>query len=198
MAENRESPDFYWYDPPRRGQLSLTTLHVPTRLQKTIRQNLYHISINQDFAAVIDGCAAFTDDRKETWINRGIRDLFIALHRAGHAHSVEARDKTGALVGGLYGLAIGGAFMGESMFSRATDASKISLIALCAQLHHQGFTVLDIQFINDHLTQFGAYEIPREAYKAKLHDAVSRPCQFAPPLQKDIPVERIIQYLDIL
>ncbi len=198
MAQSRTSHDFYWYDPPLRGQLSITKLHVPARLKRTARQSPYQITINQDFEGVIDACATLADDRKETWINDGIRDLFVALHHAGHAHSVEAHDKNGTLVGGLYGLALGGAFMGESMFSRATDASKIALIGLCAQLWKQGFTVLDTQYINDHLTQFGAYEIPRDDYLTQLQAALSHPCSFSKPQQKFIDIEIIKQYVSIL
>lgn len=198
MAESRHSREFYWYDPPRRGQLSIAALHVPKRLKKIIRQHPYKITLNKDFAAVIDGCAAMADDRKETWINHGIRDLFVALHRAGYAHSVEARDKSGALVGGLYGLALGAAFMGESMFSRATDASKIALVALCAHLQRQGFMLLDTQYTNDHLTQFGVYEISREAYRAQLRDALLKPCHFATPLTTHIEREIIIRYIESL
>lgn len=197
MADSRDSADFFWYDPPRRGQLSIAKLHIPARLKKTARQHPYHITINQDFTAVIDGCAATADDRRETWINRGIRDLFIALHRAGYAHSIETRDKeSGKLAGGLYGLAIGAAFMGESMFSRATDASKIALIALCAQLRQQGFTVLDTQYTNEHLEQFGVFEISREEYRARLNDALKKQCIFSPPMQSTIEIEIIKQYIN--
>lgn len=196
MADSRDSADFFWYDPPRRGQLSIETLHVPARLKKTIRKHPYRITVNQDFVGVIDGCAAIADDRQETWINRGIRDLFIALHRTGYAHSIETRDhKTGALAGGLYGLAIGGAFMGESMFSRATDASKIALVALCAQLKQQGFTLLDTQYTNEHLEQFGVFEISREQYRARLNNALKKQCIFAPPLQTTLDIETIKQYI---
>ncbi len=171
MADSRESDDFYWYDPPLRGQLSIENLHVPERLRRTVLKFPYDIKIDTAFAQVIDGCAITAPDRPETWINKTIRDLFIALHEAGFAHSVEAW-KEDRLVGGLYGIAIGGAFMGESMFSRARDASKIALVHLCARLREGGFIVLDTQYTNAHLEQFGVYEIPRDEYVQKLNKAL--------------------------
>lgn len=167
MADSRTSPEFHWYDPPMRGQLSIPALHIPKKLLKTVRQAPYDIRINTAFADVIDGCAETAADRPETWINQGIRDLFVALHRAGFAHSVEAWDGD-KLVGGLYGLAIGGAFMGESMFSRADDASKVALVHLCARLWKGGYSILDTQFTNPHLEQFGIYEVSRNEYRAIL------------------------------
>ena len=167
MADSRTSPEFHWYDPPMRGQLSIPALHIPKKLLKTVRQAPYDIGIDTAFEDVIHGCAEAAADRPETWINQGIRDLFVALHQAGFAHSVEAWDGD-TLVGGLYGLAIGGAFMGESMFSRADDASKVALVHLCARLWKGGYTVLDTQFTNPHLEQFGIYEVSRDEYRAIL------------------------------
>ena len=167
MADSRTSPEFHWYDPPMRGQLSIPALHIPKKLLKTVRQAPYDIRIDTAFEDVIDGCAETAADRPETWINQGIRDLFVALHRAGFAHSVEAWDGD-KLVGGLYGLAIGGAFMGESMFSRADDASKVALVHLCARLWKGGYSILDTQFTNPHLEQFGIYEVSRNEYRAIL------------------------------
>lgn len=195
MADSRVSEEFYWYDPPMRGQLSIDNLHIPAKLRKTLLKNPYEITVNQNFEAVIDGCAARAHDRDETWINQGIRDLFIQLHKEGHAHSVESR-KDDKLLGGLYGLAIGGAFMGESMFSRATDASKAALVALCAQLHRQGFQILDTQFINDHLKQFGAYEIPKAEYIEQLVPAVFMDISFLDNNQQTISFETIKQYIN--
>ncbi len=180
MAENRDSGAYHWYDPPLRGQLSIEALHIPARLQRTVRQYPYEIRIDTAFAAVIDGCAAAVADRPQTWINDGIRSLFIALHQQGYAHSVEAWQD-GTLVGGLYGLALKGAFMGESMFSRARDASKICLVHLCARLWYGGFTVLDTQFTNPHLEQFGVYEIPREEYLERLAGALAVEADFTLP-----------------
>lgn len=180
MADGRNEDIFHWYDPPLRGQLSIPALHIPRRLAKTIRQFPYDIRINSDFTAVIDCCAQAAPDRPETWINHRIRAIFIALHHAGYAHSVEAWDRqNNKLAGGLYGLAIGGAFMGESMFSRADNASKIALIHLCARLWKGGFSILDTQFTNAHLQQFGIYEITREAYRRALASCLYDQADFA-------------------
>lgn len=192
MAESRNSEDFHWYDPLFRGQLPIETLHIPKKLQRTLVQYPYQIKVNTRFKATIEGCAAQAEDRPETWINQGIKALFIALHQKGYAHSIEAWDD-GKLVGGLYGLAIGGLFCGESMFSRARDASKICLIHLCARLWHGGFTVLDTQFINDHLLQFGAYEIPRQDYLNRIEKAVALKANF---LSQKTEQELLTQYLE--
>jgi len=171
MAYNAESPYVHWICPEERGQLSITDIHFPRRLIKTIRNAPYCIKIDSDFSGVIALCAENSATRPETWINDSIRDVFIKLHNAGHAHSVEAW-LDGELVGGLYGLAIGGAFFGESMFSRATDSSKIVLAHLVARLWKGGFTLLDTQFVNDHLKQFGVYEVPHETYMMQLQEAL--------------------------
>lgn len=178
MADSAEAEEFFWYDPPLRGQLSITDLHIPARLKKSVLAGPYDVRIDTAFEEVLNGCAAATDDRPKTWINKGIRDLFMELHCAGFAHSVECW-KDGALAGGLYGLAIGGFFSGESMFSRKRDASKVALVHLCARLSRGGFSLLDTQFINDHLRQFGAYEISRESYRRQLREAVGRAGDFA-------------------
>ncbi len=177
MADSRNAAQFHWYDPPLRGQLSITGLHIPARLQRTVLKFPYQVKIDTAFEEVIDGCAAPGKGRVETWINSGIRKMFIDLHHAGYAHSVEAWDGD-KLVGGLYGLAIGGAFMGESMFSRARDASKIALVHLCARLWKGGFSLLDTQFTNPHLEQFGVYEVPRDEYLQALHLALSNDADF--------------------
>ncbi|MGM0421857.1 MAG: leucyl/phenylalanyl-tRNA--protein transferase [Pseudomonadota bacterium] len=179
MADSAETEDVYWYDPEMRGQLPIRHLHVPRRLRKTLRKNPYQIGFNIDFPAVIEACALPAANRPETWINNPIREAFQALHRAGYAHSVEAWYKN-ELVGGLYGLAIGGAFFGESMFSTATDASKICLVHLTAHLARQGFVLLDTQFINEHLKQFGVYELPRDEYLVRLTTAIHQQVQFVP------------------
>ncbi|AEP10632.1 leucyl/phenylalanyl-tRNA--protein transferase [Micavibrio aeruginosavorus] len=178
MAERADEQAFYWYDPPLRGQMDIVGLHVPRSLKKFVLKSPFTITVDQDFPGVMAGCAARTDDRPQTWINDGIRTLFTDLYRAGFAHSVEVRDAGGALVGGLYGLAIGAAFFGESMFSRESGASKTALIHLCARLWRGGFTLLDTQYLNPHLEQFGAYEIPRDQYLARLHQAIPRPADF--------------------
>lgn len=178
MAHHAESSFVQWVCPEDRGQLSITDLHIPKRLLKTIRRAPYTIKINTAFADVIALCAQSAPDRPETWINQSIQDVFTTLHRQGHAHSVEAWEGE-KLVGGIYGLSIGGAFFGESMFSRATDASKICLVHLCARLWRAGYKILDTQFSNDHLTQFGVYEIAHADYMLRLGDAFKVDTNFA-------------------
>lgn len=177
MAESRDDDECWWFDPPRRGQLDIAGLHIPEKLKKAVLKYPYEIKIDTAFSDVIDACADTRKSQAETWINKPIRDIFIRLHEAGFAHSVEAW-KDGQLVGGLYGLALGGAFCGESMFSRADDASKICLVHLCARLWKAGFTVLDTQFVNDHLKQFGCYEIEGAVYKQKLGAALPVQAEF--------------------
>lgn len=171
MADSRETDGFYWYDPPMRGQLSINNLRIHKRLRRTVLQFPYEVRVDTAFEQVIEYCAQSAPDRPETWINTGIRDIFVALHKAGYAHCVEAW-KDEELVGGLYGIALGGAFMGESMFSRQRDASKIALIHLCARLREGGFVLLDTQYTNPHLEQFGVYEIPREEYLQNLTNSL--------------------------
>ncbi len=172
MANDRDDPTIHWIDPLHRGVLPLDRFHVPRSLRKTIRRGRFELSVNRDFPAVIAACAEATPDRPRTWLNDDIISLYVDLHRRGHAHSIEAWED-GRLVGGLYGLALGGAFCGESMFSRATDASKVALVELVARLRIGGYVLLDTQFVNDHLTQFGIEEITRSAYKARLKKALS-------------------------
>lgn len=179
MADSRDAREFYWYDPPMRGQLSITNLHVPKRLRRSIMKFPYDIKVDHDFEAVIDMCGKAADDRPQTWINDQIRNVFVSLHRAGYTHNIAVYERqTGVLVGGLYGLSLGAAFMGESMFSRANDASKIALVHLCARLWANEYEILDTQFINDHLKQFGVYEIPKEEYKARLINVLDKRCDF--------------------
>ncbi|MBI1301291.1 MAG: leucyl/phenylalanyl-tRNA--protein transferase [Alphaproteobacteria bacterium] len=161
MAETADSQRVLWFCPEMRGQISIPDMHVPKRLKKTVRHmrlksGPYEIFVNRDFEAVIAECAKETFDRPDTWINTQITKAYVDLHEKGHAHSVECWQE-GKLVGGLYGVEIGGAFFGESMFSRQSDASKVCLVHLAARLHHAGFLVLDTQFKNDHLKQFGVY-----------------------------------------
>lgn len=176
MAKSADDVEFSWYEAPMRGLLPMQ-LHVPRRLRATIQAARFTVTVDQDFTGVINGCAAWRPKRTGTWINRGIRDLFVDLHTAGYAHSVECwRD--GDLVGGIYGLSIGGLFCAESMFSIARDASKVALVQLAALLHSGEFTVFDTQLINPHLEQFGAYEVSREEYLALLEQAVRVPAVF--------------------
>ena len=172
MGPSRDSPDLQWIDPNYRGVLPRYTFHVPRRLRKTIRKEPYDIRVDTAFARVIEGCAALTIDRDETWINDTIMNLYTALHRMGYAHSVECwlGDE---LVGGLYGVALNGAFFGESMFSRATDASKIALVHLVDRLQIGGFVLLDAQFHNPHLEQFGLEEWSRDTFHAALEVTMS-------------------------
>lgn len=174
MAQSRQSDRLYWLDPELRGILPLDGFHLPRRLRRTVETGGFTVTADQDFAGVIAGCAAPAPGREETWINPQIEALFTELHRRGQAHSVESWQG-GVLVGGLYGVALGGAFFGESMFSRATDASKVALVHLVARLRLGGFRLLDTQFVTGHLTRFGAVEIPRERYKAMLADALEAP-----------------------
>jgi len=180
MAQSAEDDRLAWFDPDPRAILPLDRFHLPRRLARTVRSDLYRVSADTDFAAVIDGCAHSTTDRPSTWINRQIRALCLQLHAMGYAHSIEVRDDSG-LVGGLYGVALGGAFFGESMFSRARDASKVALVHLVARLRHCGFELLDTQFVTGHLTQFGVVEITRADYRRRLARALTRQVRFQCP-----------------
>ena len=180
MAESAKSTELHWFDPPLRGIIPLDTFHVPTRLRKTIRKQPYEMKLNSAFGRVIRACAETTDERPTTWINREITSLYSTLHWRGYAHSIEAW-KNGELVGGVYGVSLGGAFFGESMFSRADDASKISLVYLVALLKHCNFSLLDTQFQTSHLAQFGTLEITRANYQHLLQDAVGQERKLALP-----------------
>jgi len=177
MAESRTAQTLYWLDPEQRGVIPLDAFHLPRRLARRLRQAPYEITANAAFEAVIDACAAPRPSSADSWINAEIRRLFLALHGQGHAHSIEAW-REGELVGGLYGVALGAAFFGESMFSRADDASKIALVHLVARLRLGGFTLLDAQFQTEHLAQFGTREVPRALYKRLLAEAVERQALF--------------------
>lgn len=177
MADSAESTELFWVDPPKRGILPLETFHVPRRLARTILKQPYRVSFNQRFAEVIAACAKAPRKEGATWINRAIRDLYTETHCMGFAHSVEVWQQQ-TLVGGLYGIALGTAFFGESMFSQATDASKIALVYLAARLTQRGFTLLDAQFHNPHLEQFGLLEITRAQYHQRLRLALSGAAAF--------------------
>jgi leucyl/phenylalanyl-tRNA--protein transferase len=177
MAESAEDPELFWVDPVRRGILPLDAFHVPRRLKRSIRSERLEITCDRDFLGVMRGCAEPTPDRPQTWINHQILCVYTALHERGFAHSVEARLE-GALVGGLYGVAIGGAFFGESMFSRVADASKIALAHLVARLRQGGFRLLDTQFVTEHLQRFGAIEISRARYRRLLAEALAAEAYF--------------------
>ena len=167
MALARESSEIHFYEPDMRGIIPLSPPHIPKRLLRTVKQKPFHIRYNTAFHEVITQCATLTTARDDTWINDAIITLYTSLHEMGHAHSVEVYDDM-TLVGGLYGIRLGRVFFGESMFSRTPNASKIALTHLIARLHHGGFTLLDAQFGNDHLTQFGLFEIPKEEFQILL------------------------------
>jgi leucyl/phenylalanyl-tRNA--protein transferase len=177
MADRRDAEDVYWVEPKRRGILPLGAFHLPRRLARTLRQDRFEVSADRDFMGVIAGCAQPAAGRGETWINDAIIAAYGALARRGQAHSIEVW-RGGALVGGLYGVELGAAFFGESMFSIERDASKVALAYLVARLRVGGFTLLDTQFLTAHLAQFGTIEIGREPYRALLADAVSRRADF--------------------
>lgn len=171
MAEDADDPAIYWVEPKARGILPLDGFHVAKRLARTVRADGFAVRVDHDFDAVIAGCAAPRRDAEKTWINARIRDLYGALFDAGHAHTVEvyAEDR---LVGGLYGVSLGAAFFGESMFHTVRDASKVALVHLVARLRAGGYHLADTQFVTDHLQQFGAEEVPRHVYKRRLADAI--------------------------
>ncbi len=184
MAETRRGERLYWLDPELRGVLPLDGFHLSRRLLRTVLSDTFEVTADRDFAAVVTGCAASAPGRDDTWINSDIEQLFGELHRIGSAHSIEAWQD-GQLVGGLYGVSLGGSFFGESMFSRARDASKVALTHLIARLRLDGFTLLDTQFVTSHLAQFGAIEIPRDTYKALLERAVDRPARWRVDVPRD-------------
>jgi leucyl/phenylalanyl-tRNA--protein transferase len=174
MAEDADDPGIHWIEPERRGIIPLDGLHVPRRLARTVRADYFRIEIDSDFEAVIEGCAA-TDDakRRRTWINARIRKLYADLFAIDHCHTVEAYLGE-ELVGGLYGVSLGSAFFGESMFSRERDASKVALVHLVALLRRGGYRLLDTQFVTPHLASLGAVEMPRPTYLRRLRDAVAQ------------------------
>ena len=186
MSEGREDPGVFWVDPQMRGIIPLNGLHISRSLARAIRAERYQVRVNADFAGTVQGCAA----RDETWINDQIFDLYEQLHAAGFAHSVEVWDGD-ELVGGVYGVALGAAFFGESMFSRRTNASKIALAYLVKRLRYGGFQLFDTQFVTDHLLSMGAVEIPRSEYRKRLEKALDWEADFlAQP--SPVPVHEIL------
>ncbi|MGR3708001.1 MAG: leucyl/phenylalanyl-tRNA--protein transferase [Alterinioella nitratireducens] len=186
MSEGREDPGVFWVDPQMRGIIPLNGLHISRSLARAIRAERYQVRVNADFAGTVQGCAA----RDETWINDQIFDLYEQLHAAGFAHSVEVWDGDN-LVGGVYGVALGAAFFGESMFSRRTNASKIALAYLVKRLRYGGFQLFDTQFVTDHLLSMGAVEIPRSEYRKRLEKALDWEADFlAQP--SPVPVHEIL------
>lgn len=174
MADSADDPELFWVEPEIRGIIPLDDFHVSKSLAKAIRKKPFDIRFNTAFEAVMAGCAAAAPDRPSTWINATIRKLYTELHQIGHAHSVEAWESK-ELVGGLYGVSLGAAFFGESMFSRRTNASKICLVHLVERLKASGFVLLDTQFTTEHLKTFGAIDVPKQDYAKMLDLAVNRP-----------------------
>jgi len=181
MAETAEDPSLYWIEPERRGIIPLDAFHLSSRLARTVRTTAFTVTCDRDFDAVIEACAEPGPQRARTWINARIRTLYRGLFDIGHCHSVEVYDG-GSLVGGLYGVSLGRAFFGESMFHRATDASKIALVHLVARLKAGGYRLLDTQFVTDHLKTFGAIEVSRMRYHRILTAALQDEAEdaFAP------------------
>ncbi|HOV05096.1 MAG TPA: leucyl/phenylalanyl-tRNA--protein transferase [Kaistiaceae bacterium] len=177
MAESAEDPTLYWVEPELRGIIPLGDFHVPRSLAKTIRSGRFEVRFDSDFEGVIEGCATPAPNRLRTWINDPIRQLYGELFALGHCHTVEVWQD-GALVGGLYGVHLGGAFFGESMFSKVTDASKVALVHLVERLTAHGFSLLDTQFVTPHLARFGAIEISRRDYQELLDRALAKPAAF--------------------
>lgn len=186
MADSADDPSLFWVEPESRGVIPLRGFRIAARLARTVRSDRFSVTVDRAFAQVIDECAAPVEGRESTWISGRIRKLYIGLHDIGHGHSVEIWDGE-ILVGGLYGVSLGRAFFGESMFHRARDASKVALVHLVARLLIGGFVLLDTQFVTDHLRNFGAVEVPRRRYRAMLDDALTGDADFA-RLQASKPV----------
>jgi leucyl/phenylalanyl-tRNA--protein transferase len=186
MAESADDPALYWIEPDMRGIIPLDGFHLPARLARTVRTTPLTVMVDRDFDAVIDGCAEEGPDRARTWINARIRKIYRSLFEHGHAHSVEVYDGK-KLVGGLYGVSLGRAFFGESMFHRARDASKIALVHLIARLRAGGYRLLDTQYVTDHLKSFGAVEVGKRRYHRLLEEAIVGEADFA-ALALDRPV----------
>jgi len=179
MAEDADDPEVFWVRPELRGVIPLDAFHVPKSLAKMVRSGRFQIGFDLDFEAVIEACSEETSTRRSTWINGPIREAYAELFRRGHCHTVEAR-REGRLVGGLYGVTLGRAFFGESMFSRETDASKVCLVHLVNRLNERGFALLDTQFTTEHLKRFGAIDVPRKRYERLLEEALRGEAVFAP------------------
>ncbi len=193
MAENRDAEELFWVAPEERGILPLERFHLPRRLARTLKQAPYHITVDRAFGRVIRACASEEAGRETTWINHEIVELYSELHRRGFAHSIECWDK-GVLVGGLYGVAIGAAFFGESMFHFEDDASKLALVYLVARLIAGEYQLLDMQWLTDHLERFGGIEIPRQEYLKLLDLALGFEGDFA-GLPYDTPSSGILQLI---
>jgi leucyl/phenylalanyl-tRNA--protein transferase len=192
MAESADDPALYWIEPEMRGIIPLDGFHLPSRLARTVRTTPFVVQVDRDFEGVIDACAEPKPDRNRTWINARIRRIYRALFDLGHCHTVEVYDR-GELVGGLYGVSLGRAFFGESMFHYARDASKIALVHLVARLKAGGYRLLDTQFVTAHLRTFGAVEVPKRRYHRLLEEAVQGQANFAA-----LPVDRPVTGDEVL
>ncbi|ASM71786.1 MULTISPECIES: leucyl/phenylalanyl-tRNA--protein transferase [Roseobacteraceae] len=190
MAEHRDDPEIFWVDPRRRGVMPLDGFHMSRSLARAMRRSTWRVAINADFDGTVEACA----DRAETWINAEIRSLYNALHNLGHAHSFEIHEGR-ELVGGVYGVTLGTAFFGESMFSRRTNASKMALGACVDHLRRCGFTLFDTQFLTDHLASLGGIEVSRAAYHKMLERALNGKASFTtlPPATLQEVVQRSTQ-----
>jgi leucyl/phenylalanyl-tRNA--protein transferase len=192
MAESADDPTLFWVEPEMRGVILLDGFRISSRLARTVRSDAFTITVNKTFTAVIAGCAAPAEGREDTWINKRIRDLYFGLHALGHGHSVEAWQD-GDLVGGLYGVSLGRAFFGESMFHRVRDASKVALVHLVARLITGGFELLDTQYVTEHLRSFGAAEISRRRYRTLLDKAIAGEANF-----NKLPLDRPVRGAEAL
>ena len=182
MAESRDDPELFWVDPRRRGIFPLDHFHISRSLRRVLRAMEYRVSVNEDFTGVLEGCA----DRPETWINDEIAALYLDLHERGNAHSLEVHALDGTLIGGVYGVTLGAAYFGESMFSRRDNASKIALAWLIDRLNLAGFTLFDTQFLTSHLASLGAIEVTRADYHARLASALRRGADFGSVKTQDV------------
>jgi leucyl/phenylalanyl-tRNA--protein transferase len=192
MAESADDPTLFWVEPEMRGIIPLEGFRVASRLARTVRSDAFTVTADKAFKAVISSCAAPQAGREDTWINKRIRDLYVGLHQLGHGHSVEVWDND-ELVGGLYGVSLGRAFFGESMFHRTRDASKVALVHLVARLIEGGFELLDTQYVTEHLRSFGAVEISRRRYRTLLDKAIAGEANF-----DKLPLDRPISGTDAL
>lgn len=190
MAESQDNPTVFWVDPEIRGIVPLDTFHVSKSLRKKIRSGSFQVTCDTAFERIMRCCAEQSETRAETWINDDIIHAYTELHEYGFAHSVETWQD-GELVGGLYGVSMGAAFFGESMFSRATDASKVALVQLVARMKHGGYQLLDTQFVTDHLKRFGAIEVPARRYLELLEEALNQKAEFSAVLPKDVLEEKL-------
>lgn len=192
MAESADDPALYWIEPDMRGIIPLEGFHLPARLARSVRSTHSTVHVDRDFDAVIEGCAEPKQDRARTWINMRIRRIYRSLFDRGHCHTVEVYDGSD-LIGGLYGVSLGRAFFGESMFHRARDASKIALVHLVARLKVGGYRLLDTQYVTEHLRTFGAVEVPKRRYHRLLEEALSGEADFmALPIERSVSGEEAL------